>query len=201
MLKIVEADFLTTAVDVEGYPADDEPEAAVVGRSNVGKSSMINALAGRRKLARTSKTPGRTRALNFYRIKLDADGSPRRLRLVDLPGYGFAKVSKAEHQRWEEMVSSYLHQREQLKVVIGLVDAEIGATSADEQMVRYVRFTGRPILVLATKMDRVPKAKIKPKLLELSQRLDLPPEQIFPFSAVARTGVEGVWQALLARLC
>ena len=201
MLKIVEADFLTTAVDGEGYPATDEPEAAVVGRSNVGKSSMINALTSRRKLARTSKTPGRTRTLNFFRIQLDDDGSRRRVGLVDLPGYGFAKVSKAEHQGWEQMVSTYLHQRQQLRVVIGLVDAEVGATSADEEMVRYVRSTGRPILILATKMDRVPKAKIKPKLLEISRRLDLPLEQIFAFSAVTRSGVDGVWRALLTRLC
>lgn len=201
MLKIVEADFLTTAVRAEDYPTDGELEAAVVGRSNVGKSSMINALTGRRKLARTSKTPGRTRALNFYRVELEADGSRRRLRLVDLPGYGFAKVSKAEHQRWEQMVSSYLHQREQLKAVIGLVDAEVGATSADQQMVRYIHSTGRPVLILATKMDKVAKAKIKPKLLEVSRRLDLPLEQIFAFSAVTHAGVEGVWRALLARLC
>jgi len=201
VLKIVEADFLTTAVDAGGYPADNEPEAAVVGRSNVGKSSMINALTGRRKLARTSKMPGRTRALNFYRVELDADGSRRHVRLVDLPGYGFAKVSKSEHRRWEQMVSSYLQQREQLKVVIGLVDAEVGATSADEQMVRYVHSTGRPILILATKMDRVPKAKIKPKLSDLSQQLDLTLEQVLAFSAVTRTGVDGVWRALLARLC
>ncbi len=201
MLKIIDASFLTTSVAPDGYPADGLVEAAVVGRSNVGKSSMINALAARRKLARTSKTPGRTRALNFYRIEVEQDGARRRVRLVDLPGYGFAKVSKAEHQRWEEMVSTYLHRREQLRLVIGLVDAEVGATPSDEQMLSYIRAAGQPILLVATKVDRLSKAKIKPKLLALSQQLQLPLDRIFPFSATLRTGVEEVWRALLEQVC
>jgi GTP-binding protein len=201
VLKIIDASFLTTSVAPDGYPADGLVEAAVVGRSNVGKSSMINALAARRKLARTSKTPGRTRALNFYRIEVEQDGARRRVRLVDLPGYGFAKVSKAEHQRWEEMVSTYLHRREQLRLVIGLVDAEVGATPSDEQMLSYIRAAGQPILLVATKVDRLSKAKIKPKLLALSQQLQLPLDRIFPFSATLRTGVEEVWRALLEQVC
>ncbi len=201
MLKIIDATFLTTAVAPAGYPTDSLPEAAVVGRSNVGKSSMINALAARRKLARTSKTPGRTRTLNFFRIELDQDGSRHQVRLVDLPGYGFAKVSKAEHQTWEEMVSTYLHQRDQLRLVIGLVDAEVGATPADEQMLKYVRAAGRPILLVATKVDRLSKAKVKPQLLALSRQLDLPLDRIFAFSATSRTGVDEVWRALLDGIC
>jgi GTP-binding protein len=201
VLKIIDASFLTTSVAPDGYPGDGLLEAAVAGRSNVGKSSMINALAARRKLARTSKTPGRTRALNFYRIEVEQDGARRRVRLVDLPGYGFARVSKAEHQRWEEMVSTYLHQREQLRLVIGLVDAEVGATPADEQMLSYIRAAGQPILLVATKVDRLSKAKIKPKLLALSQQLQLPLDRIFPFSATLRTGVEEVWRAVLEQIC
>ena len=118
-MRVVDARFVTTAVAPEGYPRGDLPEVAFVGRSNVGKSSMINTLAGRKKLVRVSNTPGRTRTLNFFEVDLElAPGQRTRVRFADLPGYGYAKVSKAERESWEEMITSYLEGRPALKAVV-----------------------------------------------------------------------------------
>ena len=108
MIRVLDARFLTTAVEEAGWPAADAPEIAFVGRSNVGKSSMINALTGRRKLVRVSNTPGRTRTLNFFDVLLERGELRRAVRLADLPGYGFAKVSRDERASWERMITTYL---------------------------------------------------------------------------------------------
>jgi GTP-binding protein len=196
--RVLEATFVTTAVDKQGYPAPDRPEIAFVGRSNVGKSSMINALTGRKKLVRVSNTPGRTRTLNFFDVVLEGrGGGTRSVRLADLPGYGFAKASKTERKAWKKMISEYLESRASLKVVVSIIDAEVGPTPDDFQTLDYLAEGKARILVAATKIDRLPKAKRKPRIQELTLALELPEGAVLPFSATEGLGVSETWGALL----
>jgi GTP-binding protein len=197
VIKILDARFVVTAVEPKGYPTGHTAEVAFVGRSNVGKSSMINALTGRKKLVRVSNTPGRTRTLNFFDVDLERGGKRHQVRLCDLPGYGFAKASKADKAQWEEMITTYLEKRHRLEAVVSIIDAEVGPTPDDLATLDYLQAHERRILVVATKMDRLNKARRKPRLLELSKALDLPPEVILPFSATEKIGVDEVWGALL----
>ena len=198
MIKVLDARFLTTAVEPKGYPTEPGPEIAFVGRSNVGKSSMINALAGRRKLVRVSNTPGRTRTINFFDVDVERGGKQHLVRFADLPGYGFAKVSKTERSQWQTMITAYLEKRRDLKVVVSIIDAEVGPTSDDFQTLDYLTESKRPILLVATKIDRLPKARRKPRLNALSEELSLPREAVIAFSATEKLGVDEVWDALLA---
>lgn len=198
MLKITDAVFVTTATKASQWPREPLPEIAFVGRSNVGKSSMINTLANRNKLVRVSNTPGRTRTLNFFDVSIDSHGKKRTVRLCDLPGYGFAKVSKAEREQWHEMISEYLSQRRQLSAVVSIVDAEVGPTGDDVSMLDFLQGTPPKILVVATKLDRLSKAKQKPALHKVAAVLEVPGEAVVGFSAVDRTGVNDVWNLLLA---
>jgi GTP-binding protein len=200
VIRVLDARFVGTAVSAEGYPPTKTEEIAFVGRSNVGKSSMINALAERKKLVRVSNTPGRTRTLNFFDVDLDANGERKTLRLVDLPGYGFAKASKSERRDWGRMISAYLERREALKAVVCIIDAEVGPTRDDEETLTYLSETAPRILVVATKIDRLPKAKRKPRALALAQKVGLDPAAVVPFSASEKIGVQEVWECLLESL-
>jgi len=197
VIRILDARFLITAVEPKGYPPGDRPEVAFVGRSNVGKSSMINALCGRRKLVRVSNTPGRTRTLNFFDVDLERGHKPVPLRLADLPGYGFAKASKAEKADWSRMITTYLEKRTPLKVVVSIIDAEVGPTPDDLQTLDYLNEKAARILVVATKMDRLPKARRKPRLKALAEQLSLPLEALMAFSATEKLGVEETWTLLV----
>ncbi len=196
MIRVLDSRFLTTAVEEAGWPAGDVPEVAFVGRSNVGKSSMINALTGRRKLVRVSNTPGRTRTLNFFDVVLERDGARRTVRLADLPGYGFAKVSKAERSSWERMITTYLERRASLRGVVAIVDAEVGATEDDVRTLAYLVTAGRRVLVAATKLDRLAKSHRKPRLSETAERLSVPRDTVLGFSATEKLGVPEVWESL-----
>jgi GTP-binding protein len=196
VIKILDARFLTTAVEPKGYPTSLAPEIAFVGRSNVGKSSMINALTGRKKLVRVSNTPGRTRTLNFFDVDVERDGKPHLVRFCDLPGYGFAKVSKTERAEWQSMITTYLEKRRDLKVVVSIIDAEVGPTPDDFQTLDYLQ-EYRRILVVATKIDRLPKARRKPRLTALAEQMSLPREAVLAFSATEKMGLDEVWDALL----
>ena len=196
MIRVLDASFLTTAVEEAGWPAADVPEIAVVGRSNVGKSSMINALTGRRKLVRVSNTPGRTRTLNFFDVLLERGELRRAVRLADLPGYGFAKVSRDERASWERMITSYLERRTSLRGVVAIVDAEVGATEDDVRTLAYLVSGGRRVLVAATKLDRLGKARRKPSLAAIAERLSVPRDSVLGFSATEKLGVPEVWESL-----
>jgi GTP-binding protein len=196
VIRVLDARFVTTAVAAEGWPAPTVPEVAFVGRSNVGKSSMINALTGRRKLVRVSHTPGRTRTLNFFEVDLARGETRHRLMLADLPGYGFAKVSKAERAGWEGMITPYLRSRTVLCAVVAIVDAEVGATEEDVRTLQYLGAAGRRVVVAATKLDRLAKARRKPHLAAVAERLSVPRTQVVGFSATEKLGVEEIWQAL-----
>ena len=178
-----EVDWLTTAVSFELYPDTWVPEIALVGRSNVGKSSLINCLTNRNKLARTSSTPGKTATINFYQIQKD------RYRIVDLPGYGYAKVSKAEQEKWSAMIDTYLSKRYNLVQVIQLVDARHAPSKDDITMADWIRHYNFNTIVVATKIDKLKKSQIDKNLTEIYNDLQMDNNSILiPFSAEKRTG-------------
>ena len=175
--------FVLSADTVERLP-DSPAEVTVVGRSNVGKSSLLNAVAGRHGLAKTSKTPGRTQLLNCF--ALEGTGGT----LVDCPGYGYAKTSKSMRQSWGEMIERYLLEREPLTMVLVLVDAEVGPTKLDAQMLEWLRSEALPHSVIATKLDKV-KSNARPKRKkELAAGCQLEIDDIVWTSATKGAGIE-----------
>lgn len=197
MIHVVEAAFVTTATKLEQYPRDPVPEVAFVGRSNVGKSSMINTLAHRRKLVRVSNTPGRTRTLNFFDVTVENKAKKRVVRLCDLPGYGFAKVSKAERAQFKAMIAEYLERRETLRVVVSIIDGEIGPTRDDHEMLETLVAQAPRILVAATKIDRLPPSRRQGRIVSLTRELELPRGAVIGFSATEGLGLDEVWGSLL----
>ena len=196
MIRPVDARFVTTAVGPDGYPTGGTPEIAFVGRSNVGKSSMVNALAGRKKLVRVSNTPGRTRTLNFFDVDVVQGDIRRTVRFADLPGYGFAKVQKTQRAGWEEMITSYLEHRSELRGVVSIVDAEVGPTPDDVRTLGYLRRARKPTLVVATKLDRLAKARRRPKLRAIADELGVQVDWVLGFSATEKLGLTEVWEAV-----
>lgn len=196
-MKIVSAEFLTSAVEEAGWPQEDLPELAFVGRSNVGKSSMLNRLAGKQGLARVSNTPGRTRTLNFYDLLLDRGAKKQHVRFCDLPGYGFAKVSRTERAAWAKMIEAYLTRREQLRVVVSIVDAKVGPTEDDVQTLAWLGGAARPPIVVATKLDKLPKAKRIGRLRQIEKELALPERSLVGFSSEEGFGRDELWRLLL----
>ena len=181
---IKSAEFITSAVRPSQYPPEGVPEIAFTGRSNVGKSSLINLLLNRKKLAKVSGTPGKTRTINFFNIN-DS------FRIVDLPGYGFAKVSKKESDEWGKMMESYLSQRQGLLKVVQLVDARHAPTALDKQMYDYLRYYGLDGIVAATKADKLSKNELSRNLAVIRRELELDRnDTVVPVSALARTGAE-----------
>jgi GTP-binding protein len=191
----VESFFVKSAVEPKDYPASAYPEFAVAGRSNVGKSTLINLLTERRKLAKTSNHPGKTRLLNFFLIrwKDDAAASEGRLQLTDLPGYGFAEVSQAEQEKWRKMISHYLDERQQLRGIIVLVDIRHAADPKDMQMLELLRLRKIDHCVVATKADKLPKTKVAKTLQQLSKELGLKDIPLIPVSALKNTGLEPLY--------
>ncbi len=188
---IKSSEFVYAAVKPSQYPQDGVPEIAFTGRSNVGKSSLINLLLNRRKLAKVSATPGKTRTINFFSI------NGGEFRLVDLPGYGYAKVSKAETADWGKMMESYLSKREGLKAVVQLVDSRHAPTAQDKQMYEYLRYYGLDGIVAATKADKLSGSELSRNLAMIRRELQLTEgDALIPVSALKRTGTE----ELLARI-
>ena len=176
---------MQSAADAGQLP-DAEREVALVGRSNVGKSSLLNAVAGSTNLARTSKTPGATRLINVFEL---IGGEPGRW-VVDLPGYGYAKVSQTERRRWATMIEAYLHGRESLDTVLLLIDGEVGPTKLDLQTWEYLADVGRPIRVVATKLDKVPSTRRPRRKRELEGALGLERGDVRWVSATKRIGID-----------
>lgn len=176
--------FLRSYADPDDLP-HVHAEVALMGRSNVGKSSLLNALAQHKGLAKTSKTPGATRLLNAFEV-----GTPDSGRwLMDLPGYGYAKVSKAEQARWADMLTAYVEQRENLVAVLLLVDGEVGPTALDLQTVEWLEHLGRPIRYVATKADKVRPSKSQKRRAELTGRLGVERRDVRWVSAEKGQGI------------
>ncbi|NLY71768.1 MAG: YihA family ribosome biogenesis GTP-binding protein [Clostridiales bacterium] len=179
---IKESELIAVAVNKSQYPDELKKEIAFVGRSNVGKSSLINFLLNRRKLAKVSSSPGKTRTINFYEV----NGS---FRIVDLPGYGFAKVSKSEIRSWGNMIDTYLHNRPNLIKVVLLVDCRHTPTAQDVQMYDWIRYYNLGGLVVATKADKVSKNVLNKNLVEIGKTLGLTDkDKIIPVSVLKKTG-------------
>jgi GTP-binding protein len=195
-VRVVEAEFEAASTNVAGLPRPSHPEVAFVGRSNVGKSSLMNTLVERNKLVRTSSTPGCTRQINLFAVKL-LEG--QELRLVDLPGYGYAKLSKAERASWGAKLEGYVQTRVTLGCVVLLVDARRGFEEDDAQMAEFVR-SDRPggppprLIVVATKIDKLPKARWRPVLAEAAREAGVP---VVGFSAATGEGRGALWASIL----
>lgn len=193
-MEIKNAEYLVTAVKSDQYPNHFLSEVALIGRSNVGKSSLINSLARRKNLARVAATPGKTRLINFYNLD-------NRIVVVDLPGYGYARVSKAERRSWGEMIETYLNSREQLNLLLMLVDIRHPPSADDHMMAEWLKCGRRPYLVIATKVDKLPRQQVEPHLKRVRSGLGLSDQdQVIPFSAVNGQGREEIWQAIRQRL-
>jgi len=183
LIKIKNSDFVTSAVKKEQYPINGLPEIAFVGRSNVGKSSIINALTNRKKLAKVSQTPGKTRLINFFVIN---NGE---FHLVDLPGYGYAKVSKTEKASWGNTIETYLSGRSELKRVVLLVDSRHKPTADDIQMHEWIKFYGYDEVIIATKSDKLSNNELRKKEKDIRDTLKLTKEDtLYFFSSVNKKG-------------
>lgn len=176
-----------SAVSPKQYPDDNLPEIAFAGRSNVGKSSFINKVLNRKSLARTSSKPGKTATINFFNID-------KTLNFVDLPGYGFARVSKEEKKKWGTMIETYLNSREQLAQVVLLVDSRHAPTADDHVMLDFIRSVCERVVVVASKVDKLKKSERNDALMRIITDLHLSGDDIIiPFSAINGEGVDMFW--------
>lgn len=182
-MEIKSASFVTSLAEYREEPPVTLPQLAVVGKSNVGKSSLINALCGRKKLCKTSSTPGKTRLINIFLINED-------FHLVDLPGYGFAKVDKAEKKRWGVMMERYFQESSLLRHVLQLVDIRHEPTQDDVTMNRYLRQMGIPFTVVATKADKISRGARMKQLAPICRALLVQPWELIAFSSEDGTGRE-----------
>lgn len=172
------------------YPEDGKNEIAFVGKSNVGKSTLINAILNRRALARTSSNPGKTRTINFYEVN-------NMMYVVDLPGYGYAKAPKTEIEKWGKMINEYLEKRSELKAIIMLVDARHPAGKNDIMMYDWLKHYGYDIVVVATKIDKLNRSQIPKHIKEVRTSLGLSKDDILiPFSGEKKIGVEDLWEVI-----
>ena len=186
-MEVKNPQLAAVGVKFSQYPVDGRPEIAFAGKSNVGKSTLINAMMGRKALARTSASPGKTRTINFY----DIDGL---LYFVDLPGYGYAKAPKTEIEKWGKMIEEYLYKRETLLGIILLIDIRHAPGENDIMMYNWLKHYGYDIIIAATKADKLNRSRVHAAVAELKSKLGLiDGDVIIPFSGVAKTGIDELW--------
>lgn len=200
MIRIVDSSYIKSAVHPADYPETMNKEIAFAGKSNVGKSSMINILTGRKLLAKISSTPGKTRLINFFDIKCKSDAYSAEeeidlnFTLVDLPGYGYAKVSQSERIAWQSMIENYLRKRDQLSGIVVLVDIRHKADPKDIAMIEFIKSIGLAFVVVATKSDKIPNNKVPSYLKELRTQFNISQAQINAFSSHTKKGVKEMYQ-------
>jgi GTP-binding protein len=193
-MDVLEAEFVAGATSLSQLPAPTFVEVAFAGRSNVGKSSLINNLVNRRKLVRTSSAPGCTRAINIFRVRLRTDGGEGHLDLVDLPGYGYAQRSKAERKSWGPLIEGFLRERPGLRGVVVIVDVRRGAQDDDIQLLEFLDSLGIDPIVVATKIDKLPASRRKPAVAAIRAELG---RRVMSYSATTAEGRELLWKRLL----
>lgn len=200
---VLSAEFLKSATDPSGYPPDGPPELAFCGRSNVGKSSALNALVQRKALARVSRTPGRTRLINFFDLKVaektrsGGRGHEYEVRFADLPGYGYASGPKDEVKTWQTMIERYLTKRESLSALVILVDGDLGPQPSDVEMVRWAESLGPRVLCVATKLDKLSRSRRASQCDRIAGTLAVP--KVIGFSAKEKFGIDELWHEMLAQ--
>jgi GTP-binding protein len=193
-LKVNNAEFVISAVSPSQYPGDGLPEIALAGRSNVGKSSLINKMINRKNLARTSSKPGKTQTLNYYKINED-------LFFVDLPGYGYAQVSKSERERWGKFIEQYLTQREELKLILQLVDIRHAPSKDDQSMYEWLKHLGLSVCVVATKADKISRSQWQKHVKLVKQTLGFHSADRFVlFSSETGMGKDELWDIILEKM-
>jgi GTP-binding protein len=193
MLNVTACRYLASYASLKSLPADGFPEIAFSGRSNVGKSSLINRLLGRQRLAKISSTPGKTRTLNYYLVN-------EAFYFVDLPGYGYAKVSKDERLRWQALVEPYLLDRPSLYGVVQLIDLRHEPMNSDRELWEWLRFHDRPALAVMTKADKLARGRAKASFSRARRILDADERRMVMFSARTGQGKEAVWRWIEARI-
>ena len=188
------AEFVRSAAASRDFPRDRLPQVAFAGRSNVGKSSVINRLLGRKNFAKVGAAPGKTTHINYFRID-------ERLYLVDLPGYGYARVSKAEKDRWADLIEAWFRDPELMTLGVSIVDARHKPTVNDCTMAQWFKASGKPFVVVANKLDKLKKSEIEPNLTLIRETLELPDEvEIIPFSAEKGTGKQELLDIICAHV-
>lgn len=189
-MKIKKAELLITAGRKDQYPDTDVVEIAFAGKSNVGKSSLINSLVNRKKLARTSSAPGKTQTVNFYNVNDE-------FNFVDLPGYGYAKVSKSERENWAKMINIYLNERDALTEVVLLIDCRHEPSENDKMMYDWIKSCGFSGYVIATKCDKLSKNQLFKNISMIKKSLQVPEnDYIVPFSSLKKTNLDKVWDLI-----
>ena len=188
MRNIVHAKLGVTAVKPGQFPESERAEVAFVGKSNVGKSSMINTMLGRKSLVRTSQNPGKTRTINFFEVE-------ESWYFVDLPGYGYAKVSKSESQKWGAMVEGYLKDRPPLVALVLLLDIRHEAGSNDKMLYEWCKYYNLPVILVATKSDKLKRSQLQKHTAMIRRGLNAE-EQVLPFSSLSKAGREELWEVL-----
>ena len=189
-MVIKSAELETVCGITSKLPENEKPEVAFAGKSNVGKSSLINGLLNRKALARTSSQPGKTQTINFYNIN-DA------LYLVDLPGYGYAKVSEETKAKWGKMIENYLHGSKQLKAVFLLIDIRHEPSANDKDMYNWIVYQGYEPIIIATKLDKIKRSQVQKQMKILREGLKLTPgTKIIPFSAETKQGRDEIWEII-----
>jgi GTP-binding protein len=192
-MKIHQTTFIKSATKPAEYPAPDLPEIAFAGRSNVGKSSLINVMVERKGLVRTSSTPGRTQLINFFEVK----GADSSLTLVDLPGYGYAKVPLDIKRQWGPMMERYLSIRDTLKGVVLILDIRREPAEGDLQMLSWLQAYGRTPIVVLTKCDKLTKNERAKQIRLISEAIGISKELLFVFSALSKEGRDEIWQRII----
>ncbi len=188
-MKVTSTEFIKSAVDPSQYPNNLLPEVAFVGRSNVGKSSLINALVNRKRLAKTSNTPGRTQLVNFFVIN-------KNLSFVDLPGYGYAKVPVSVKRGWKAMVEGYLEGRENLRLVVMILDIRRDPSENDDQLIQWLRSNNIKIVLVLTKTDKFSRGQVNISRRKIGEHLGVSYDELVPFSARTRYGKNDLWKVI-----
>jgi GTP-binding protein len=193
-MKITQAEFIISAVKPHQFPEDALPEIALAGRSNVGKSSLINTMIMRKNLARTSSQPGKTQQLNYYRIN-------DQIYFVDFPGYGYAKVSKTKRAEWGEMIEDFIKEREPLKLLLQIVDIRHAPSTDDQLMYEWLKHHDIPICIVATKADKIPKGKWDKHVRIIRETLNaVPSDSVVLFSSETGKGREELWEVIMGTI-